>query len=71
MKKIFNAFFIILTIALICTLVIYLLFSFAIWDFNPEHWSNTARNICSLLSGCMGIIIGVIVYVTNQDNINL
>jgi uncharacterized membrane protein len=71
MKKIFNAFFIVLTIALICTLVFYLLFSFAIWDLNPEHWSNTARNICSLLSGCMGIIIGVIVYVTNQDNINL
>jgi uncharacterized membrane protein len=69
MKKIFNALFIILTIALTCTLVIYLFFSFAIWDFNPEHWPNTAREICSLLSGIMGIIIGVIVYVTNQDKI--
>jgi hypothetical protein len=68
MKKIFNALFIILTIVLICTLVIYLFFSFAIWDFNPEHWPNTAREICSLFSCSLGIFIGLIVY-TNQNKI--
>jgi len=68
MKKIFNALFIILTIALIWTLVIYLFFSFAIWDLNPEHWSNTAREICSLFSCSLGIFIGIIVY-ANQNKI--
>ena len=66
MKKIFNAFFIVLAIALICTLVIYLFFSLAIWDFNPAHWSNPIRGTFALFSGCLGLGIGIGTY-TNQD----
>ncbi len=67
MKKFFNALIIILTITLVVTLIIYLFFSLAIWDFNPEHWTNTAREICSLFSCSLGIFIGIIVY-ANQNN---
>ena len=67
MKKIFNALIIILTVALVVTLIIYLFFSFAIWDFNPEHWSNTARGICSLLSCSLGTIIGIILSAIQND----
>ena len=66
MKKIFNAFFIVLTIALIWTFVLYLFFSLGTWDLNPAHWSNPIRCTFAIFSGILGIGIGLGVY-TNKD----
>lgn len=67
MKKIFKLLAFIFIIAFIWTFIMYLFFSFGLWDFNPGHWSIKTRSICSIFSGSMGIMLGVAFYANRNE----
>jgi hypothetical protein len=39
--------------------IVYSMFSFAMWDFNPEHWGGVQRIIFTLISFILSLFISV------------
>lgn len=67
MKKVFKLLVFILIIAFIWTFIMYLFFSFGMWDFNPGHWPIKARTFYSIFGGSMGIMLGIILYANKNE----
>lgn len=46
-------------------LIIYLLFSFTKWDFNPETWSSEWRGVAAIL-GLFGSIVCTLIVIEDK-----
>jgi hypothetical protein len=45
--------------------IMYGMFSFAMWDFNPAHWGEVTRIIFSLTSFTLSSISNITIFINN------
>ena len=55
----------IIAIIIVINVIVYSMFSFAMWNFNPEHWGEVTRSIFALISFALSFFISATI-LTNE-----
>lgn len=66
-KNFLNTLLFIIIIFITWNIFIYSIFSFVLWELNPQLWSETSRFMYSVFGGFVGLFVVISIILVNNE----